>query len=108
MLPKYKSIKDKYCIGYFGNNKSCLLQLEAAIPFIEKELSGITIYIACNNKEGLDEKTPIVLREELDEKIKNKEFAYFREIVDGECNPVKFLLDESNITYNEELFKTSA
>lgn len=51
LLPKYKSIKNKYCIGYFGKNKFYLKQLQDSIPYIEKEFPEISIQIACNDED---------------------------------------------------------
>lgn len=50
-LFEYLSIKDKYCIGYFGTDKELMTDLLKARKAIEKELVGLQVYIAC--KDGM-------------------------------------------------------
>lgn len=100
-LPLYAKIKDRYCIGYFGQSEKTLADLKKARPLIEKELPGIQIYICCEDEMAslLSGEERIILRSQLQEKV--KEIAYFRELTIS----VTALLEESSIPYNLELFQ---
>ena len=102
-LPLYNKIKNRYCIGYFGNSPEILLDLKVARPIIEKALPGIEIYISCADEKAdlLLKETEIILRSELTEKI--KEIACFRELTENET--IIDLMDESNIAYDPKIFK---
>lgn len=99
-LPTYAKIKDRYCVGYFGDRDDVIVKLVKARPFIEKELPGIKVYICCN-----DEKQPLLegeancfLRSDLENK--KNEIAYFRELEIDAADPVGSLLEESNIPFS--------
>ena len=100
-LPLYAKIKDRYCIGYFGQTTETLLDLKKARPFIEKELPGIKVYICCNDEKAsvLDGEDCIILRSELETRL--KEVAYFRELIE---ETVIDLLEESKIPYDAQSF----
>jgi len=48
--PEYLSVKNRYCIAYFGLFDEFILQLLYLRPAIEKELPGIEICIACRDE----------------------------------------------------------
>ena len=100
-LPLYAKIKDRYCIGYFGQSHDILSDLKKARSIIEKELPGIQVYICCNDEKAgmLSGEDRVILKSQLPEKI--KELAYFRELID---ETVIDLLEESKIPYDTELF----
>lgn len=100
-MPLYANIKDRYCIGYFGDSQDILSDLKKARPIIEQELPGIQIYICCKDEKAniFNGEDRVILKSQLPDKI--KEIAYFREL-DGET--VIDLLEESQIPYNPKLF----
>jgi hypothetical protein len=100
-FPRYKKIKDRYCIGYYGFNKSIVSKLIKARPIIEGQLPGITIYLSCQDEMSdiLTNEQNIILLSNLSKY--NGEVACFREIHDVE-NPVEKLLEESNILFTSE------
>lgn len=122
-LTDYKKIKDQICIGYFATNEDSIHNyLSLAVPIIEKQLPGIKVSICCaDNLKELNcfQKIKVIPQSELDAKIKNREFAYFKEITSSkhreikelegdmalnEANPVKILLDEADIEYPKNFF----
>ena len=100
-LPLYAKIKDRYCIGYFGDSDNVIRQLKKARPLIEKELPGIQVYICCNDEKVniLKNEDRVVPRSTLE--VVAKEVAYFREMVN---ETVTDLLDESRIPYDKNEF----
>ncbi len=104
-LTKYAKIKNNYCVGYLGDNPELLLQLKVVRPFIEKELPGIKIFIACQDKLAhvLEGEEGIVLEKDLADKVSECAFAYYREL-DNDPQSVKIFLNESNIPYSSEVF----
>lgn len=100
-LPIYAKIKNRYCIGCFGQSGKILTDLKKARPLIEKELPGIEVYICCDDEKAdfLNGEERVILRSQLTEKI--KEIACFRELT----MTVPALLDESKIPYDPELFQ---
>lgn len=103
-LPLYAKIKDRYCIGYFGQSENILLDLKKARPIIEKELPGIQVYICCEDEKAdvLVGEDRVILRSTLPEKI--KEIAYFRELTEEK---VTDLLEESKIPYEPKFFSSA-
>lgn len=98
-LPTYATVKDKYCIAYFGNNHDYLVQLRLLRPFMEKTYPGIQVYIAYRDDTPghiFHNTERTLTRSQLQET--RHEFAYVRELT---CNmishPVEDFMDESNI-----------
>lgn len=46
---QYLDIKDKYCLGYFGEDKDTLVKIIEAREYIEKELQGLKVFVACKD-----------------------------------------------------------
>lgn len=86
-LTHYIKIKNNFCIGYFGNNPQIITKLKEIRVAVEKQLSEIKIYIACND-EFTGER--MINYSELGKKL--KEFAGYREIND---DGIEDLLKES-------------
>jgi hypothetical protein len=105
-LTKYAKIKNNYCVGYLGDNPELLLQLKVVRPFIEKELPGIKIFVACQDRlvHVLEGEERIILESELSDKISECAFAYYRELDRNDPHSVKIFLNESNIPYSSEVF----
>jgi hypothetical protein len=101
-FPRYKKIKDRYCIGYYGYDKSIVSKLIKARPIIENQLPGIIIYLSFQNEmyDSLSEEKNIIYVTDLSKH--SGELACFREIHDNIVNPVEKLLEESNITFTFE------
>lgn len=91
-LSSYKSIKDIYCVGYFGESKKIAKELRIAKEALEKQFPGVHIVIALREEFVMKGDIPEyqVLR-----KVRNKEFAYFREIRGDDC-VAKFMEENSN------------
>jgi hypothetical protein len=106
-FPRYKKIKDRYCIGYYGFDRSIVLKLIKARPIIENQLPGTIIYLSCQNEmlDILTNQPNVILSSDLSKY--NGELACFREIHDGE-NTVEKLLEESNISFTSENLQVSA
>ena len=49
-LEHYASIKNNYCIGYFGNANEHLIQLKLLRPFMERKFPGLNIYLGCKDE----------------------------------------------------------
>lgn len=95
-LSNYIDIKDKYCIGYFGSDRSLLSDMLNARKFIEKEFPGLQIYIACKNEmQDLAMGGKNVILESNMLSFTGK-VAYFR-ILEEKSDLIK-LLEESNIS----------
>lgn len=94
-LFEYLSIKDKYCIGYLGTDKSLMTELLKAKHIIEKEFIGLQIFIACKDemRDLVKENTNIIFESNLPD-FKGK-FAYFRNL-EEKADLIKFL-EESNL-----------
>jgi hypothetical protein len=95
-LSKYISIKDKYCIGYFGRDKSLILDLLKSRKAMEKQFPGLVVFIACKNEmmELIKGHHDIILESNI-ESFSGK-VGYFRNL--EEKSDLIRLLHESNIT----------
>lgn len=95
-LPHYLSIKDNYCIAYFGSNKEYILQLSLLRPLVESKYVGLNVYICCRDDfiYLLEKEERIYCKSNLD---KNN-FAYIRELKDSlDYHPIERLMKESDI-----------
>jgi hypothetical protein len=45
----YISIKDNYCLSYFGEDEDTLKNVIQAREVIEKELKGLKVFVACKD-----------------------------------------------------------
>ena len=97
-LSKYKKIKNKLCVAYFGPTDDFVNQLLEARPHIEMELPGLDLYVACRDEvfERLHTTDRLLSYSQL--RDGKDEFAYVRELRSnaGE-NPVTAILEESKI-----------
>lgn len=98
-LPTYAKIKDRYCVGYFGDSEDVLTDLLKARPVVERELPGISLYICCADEKAHMFKDKVIPKSKLPEMI--KEIAYFREL---NGMSVAELLEESEIPFNLNYF----
>jgi len=46
---QYLESKDNYCLGYFGEDKDFLNKILEARTYIEKELPGLRVFVACKD-----------------------------------------------------------
>lgn len=105
-LEEYSKIKDNYCITYSGHCNEFIVQLKYLYPFIEKQLPGIKITIACQ-RHLLDffEKDERLL-DVANLEIMKTSFCYIDEI---KCNmtnhPIEEIFIESNLTIPQFSFQ---
>jgi hypothetical protein len=99
-LSQYVSVKDKYCICYFGTNKETVTKLFKARELIEKELRGINVYLAVKDemRNLAKGKKNVIL--ECNMNAYRGKVAYSRNLEEKE--DVKDLLRESNISFPED------
>jgi hypothetical protein len=64
---QYLEIKDNYCLSYFGEDKDLLAEILWARMYIENELKGIKIFIACKDvfKNEMHGKRNIILESKM-------------------------------------------
>lgn len=95
---KYASIKDRYCLSYYGNCDEYLLQLSLLKPIIESQFKGIQIYIGCrDDKKILFKENDFVLEKSKISK-QHSNFGYLREITfNGKNHPIEMLINECEI-----------
>jgi len=96
---KYASIKDRYCLNYFGNCDEYLLQLFLLKPIIENQFKGIQIYIGCReDKKLLFQNNNFVLeKSKISKEYLN--FGHVREITfNGKDHPIEMFIEESGIS----------
>ena len=97
-LSSYAKVKDKYCIFYPGPLAKYIVHLLAVRPYIESELPGIEIHIACVDRllyvaEGAERIHPQSKLVEM-----KTHFSYIRKLTyDLSINPVEALLMESDL-----------
>jgi hypothetical protein len=96
-LFEYISIKNNYCIGYFGNDRSLALDILNARRFIEKEFPGLQIYIAFKDEiqDMVKGNKNIIFESNIPSFV--GKIAYFRNL--EEKSDLIKLLEESNISY---------
>lgn len=88
--------RGKYCCCCFGNNDEYLLILKHLRPYIEAQLQGVKVYIACRDESHylLHDEPRVVLKSRFD----RHEFGHVRELKpDKEKHPLTMLLEESGI-----------
>jgi hypothetical protein len=96
-FPKYVSIKNNYCVCYFGPVDEYLLQLSLLKPIIEEQFKGINFFIGCRDEKVAKLNGNSILRlSEL--KVKRFDFGHIREIAyNGSSHPVEDFINESNL-----------
>ena len=99
-LPSYAAVKDKVCIAYLGHRGDLVKQLEACRPLVEQQLPGLRVYLCVRPELAKGE---VIAASEIKERV--SDFGYIYEVLDdGVTNPVKAMLDESDIEYPPEIF----
>jgi hypothetical protein len=91
---QYLESKDNYCLGYFGDDKDFLDTIFKAREWIEKELPGLRVFIACKEGSGRD----VILESKMAD-YKGK-MAYFCKL--EEKYDLMGLLSESKIPIPEK------
>lgn len=97
-LHKYKEVKDRYCIAYYGDQGLFIKQLLSVRPLIEATFPGIEIHLSC-----ADSMFPLLQNEKHTVKrsewlLNRRNYAYTREIAYNLItNPIVDLLEESGI-----------
>jgi len=103
-LPVYASIKDRMCIAYLGHRADYAHQLQTCRPLIEQQLPGLSVYLSLRTELAKGEFIP---HHEIASRA--GEFGYVYEVLDdGDGNPVKKMMDESELSYPEGLFSSPA
>jgi hypothetical protein len=104
-LPAYAAIKDKTCIAYLGHRADLVRQLEACRPLVEAQLPGLSVYLCLRPELASGDVIPPAEIE-----VRSREFGYVYEVLDtaGKGNPVKKMMDESELSYPEEIFCPAA
>jgi hypothetical protein len=94
-FPKYASLKNNYCLSYFGDDESTFQYLLKARDAIEKELIGVKLYIACKDQilPNFYGKRNLISESQLKEYPGR--FAYYRDLV--KKDDINLLLEESKI-----------
>jgi hypothetical protein len=95
--PEYVKIKDNYCCCYLGNTAEYVVQLKLLRPYIEKQLPGVRLYLACRDSLYYflaDE--PRSLRTSEMSELKHL-FAYIRELNFTDKHPVLEFMEESQL-----------
>ena len=66
---KYLSVKDNYCITYFGKDRNLIQKIIKVRDLIENELKGFKIYIACDDdfRSLINGKRNIILNSQMNE-----------------------------------------
>lgn len=92
---QYLESKDNYCLGYFGEDKDFLNKILDARRYIERELPGLQVFIACKDvfQEIVENRANIILESKMTE-YKGK-MAHFCKLEEKE--DLKSLLLESKI-----------
>jgi hypothetical protein len=95
--PEYVKIKDNYCCCYLGNTAEYVVQLKLLRPYIEKQLPGIRLYLACRDSFFyLLADEPRSLRTSEMAEFKHL-FAYIRELTFKDKHPVLEFMEESQL-----------
>jgi hypothetical protein len=94
---QYLDIKDNYCLGYFGEDKDFLYKILEARTYIEKELPGLMVFVACRDalQGGQDN---VILESKISE-YKGK-MAYFCNL--EKKDDLKSILTDSKIPIPED------
>lgn len=99
-LPRYREVKDKYCVGYFGPCNEYITLLLGLRKQVEEQLPGLQLYIGC--KDGLctgDRTVPETAIIQMTREPWGTHFGHIREIrCDMVHHPVEQFLKESKIT----------
>lgn len=98
MLPlsKYASVKDYYCICYYGSNAKHLKDLLFVRPYFESQYPGLKVFICCRDDMMyvFDGAERIVAQSEM--KDAKYRFGYIRE-VRGDTSPAAMLAMECGL-----------
>lgn len=96
-FPKYASIKDKYCICYFGPVDEYLVCLRLVRPIIERKYPGLRLHFGCKDDKAVHLNGCEILKVS-EIKMRREEFAHVRELrFNGKDHPVEQLMEECDI-----------
>ena len=94
---KYASIKDKYCICYFGHVDEYLVALRLVRPIIERKYPGLRLHFGCKDDKAHHLHGCEILKVS-EIKARREDFAHVRELkYNGKDHPVEQLMDECDI-----------
>jgi len=92
---QYLDIKDNYCLSYFGEDEQFLVKVLDARHYIERELPGLQVFIACKDifKQIAEDRANIILESKM---------AEYKGQIANTCNleklqDLKSLLEDSKI-----------
>ena len=97
---QYLEIKDNYCLAYFGDDKAVLNKIIKAREYIEKDLKGLNLFIACKDlfKNVVHGKRNIIIESRMPEyKWKMAHMCNLEKLDD-----LKLLLLDSKISIPED------
>ena len=99
-LPKYREVKDKFCVCYFGPCNEYVTLFLGLRPQVEAELPGLRLYIGCKDSlYGPENTVPESVISQMIREPWGTGFGHIREV---RCNmqdhPVEQFFRESNIT----------
>lgn len=99
-LPRYREVKDKYCVGYFGPCNEYITLLLGLRKQIEEQLPGLQLYIGCKDDLCTGDRTvPESAVRQMTREPWGTHFGHIREIrCDMVHHPVEQFLQESKIT----------
>jgi len=94
----YISVKDNYCLSYFGDDEDTLNSIIKAREVIEKELKGLKVFITCKDsmKNTVFGKRNIIF----ESKLKDFKGRFAGSCDLKEKNDLELLLSESKINLN--------
>ena len=98
-LPRYREVKDKYCVGYFGPCNEYITLLLGLRKQAEEQLPGLHLYIGCKDALCTGERTvPESAIIQMTREPWGTHFGHIREIrCDMVHHPVEQFFKESNI-----------
>jgi hypothetical protein len=101
-LPRYREVKNKYCVCYFGPCDEYVTLLDGLRPQAEQQLPGLQVYIGCkehlcNGERFVSEKAAFqMVREPW-----GTQFGHIKEIrCDMKSHPVQQFFNDSGIKIN--------
>jgi hypothetical protein len=98
-LPRYREVKNKYCIGYFGPCNEYITLLLGLRNQVEKQLPGLQLYIGCTDAlcNG-DRMVPESAVRQMTREPWGTHFGHIRELrCDMVHHPVEQFFKESNV-----------
>lgn len=105
-LPKYAVVNDHVCLVYLGHRRELVKQLEACRPLIEAQLAGLRVYLSVREEYASGDSIP---PKDMELRVAQGYFGFVYEVLDDLTeNPVRRLMDESGLSYPDEIFRAAA